>query len=83
MIEVENRSGELAPEANVRKLLEFSIQELGLHSECELSVAFINDAEMEATVIDGKVDNLLGVLDWDIPAHTDIKTTFDTLFSFE
>ena len=46
MIEVENRSGELAPEANVRKLMEFSIKELGLHSDCELSVAFINDVEI-------------------------------------
>ena len=47
MIEVENRSGQLAPEANVRKLMEFSIKELGLHADCELSLAFIDDAEME------------------------------------
>lgn len=47
MIEVENRSGQLAPEVNVHKLLEFSIKELGLHSDCELSLAFIGDAEME------------------------------------
>jgi DNA polymerase elongation subunit (family B) len=42
-----------------------------------------DDGEMETTIVDQKVENLLGVLDWDIPAHTDIKTTFDTLFSFE
>lgn len=47
MIEIENRSGQLAPEAEVLTLMENSIKELGLHPECELSVAFINDAEME------------------------------------
>jgi len=47
MIEIENRSGHLAPEAEIKKLLEFSIKELGLHPECELSLAFINDTEME------------------------------------
>lgn len=47
MIEIENRSGQLAPEADVLQLLQFSIKELGLHSECELTLAFINDEEME------------------------------------
>ena len=47
MIEVENRSGQLAPEANVRKLMELSIKELGLHEDCELTLAFIDDVEME------------------------------------
>ena len=47
MIEIENRSGELAPEGQVRTLLEFSIKELGLHPDCELTLAFINDEEME------------------------------------
>jgi hypothetical protein len=42
-----------------------------------------DDSEMEATIVDQKVENLLGVLEWDIPNHTDIKTTFDTLFTFE
>ena len=42
-----------------------------------------DDSEMEATIVDQKVENLLGVLQWDIPSHTDIKTTFDTLFTFE
>ena len=47
MIEIENRSGQLAPESDVLKLLQFSVKELGLHPECELTLAFINDAEME------------------------------------
>ena len=47
MIEIENRSGHLAPEAEIMKLLEFSIKELGLHPECDLTLAFINDTEME------------------------------------
>ena len=42
-----------------------------------------DDGLMEATIVDQKVENLLGVLDWDIPSHTDIKTTFDSLFTFE
>lgn len=47
MIEIENRSGHLAPEAEIKKLLEFSFKELGLHPDCDLSLAFINDTEME------------------------------------
>lgn len=46
MIEIENRSGQLAPESEVLKLLQFAIKELGLNSECELTLAFINDEEM-------------------------------------
>ncbi len=38
---------------------------------------------MESTIVDQKVENLLGVLDWRIAENTDIKTTFDSLFSFE
>ena len=37
-------------------------------------------AAMEETIIDNKVDNLIGVLDWDISA-SDQKTAFDLLFS--
>lgn len=38
---------------------------------------------METTIVDQKVENLLGVLDWRISENTDINTTFDSLFSFE
>ena len=41
-----------------------------------------NDFEMEATVIDGKVDNLLGVLDWDLASATNTDNTFESLFEF-
>jgi DNA polymerase elongation subunit (family B) len=41
-----------------------------------------DDAEMEATVIDGKVDNLLGVLDWDLASATNTNNTFQTLFEW-
>ena len=47
MIEVENRSGQLAPESEVLNLLQNSLKELGLHPDCELTLAFINDSEME------------------------------------
>ena len=42
-----------------------------------------DDNLMEAGIVNQKVENLLGVLNWDIPGHTDIKTTFDSLFSFD
>ena len=42
-----------------------------------------DDAAMEATVIDGKVDNLLGVLDWDLASATNTDNTFTSLFDFE
>ena len=38
---------------------------------------------MEMGIVDQKVENLLGVLEWQIADSTDIKTTFDALFSFE
>lgn len=47
MIEIENRSGNLAPESQILKLMQFSIKELGLHPDCELTLAFIKDDEME------------------------------------
>jgi len=42
-----------------------------------------DDSEMEATVVDQKIDNLLGVLDWDLAAATNTENTFTSLFSFE
>jgi hypothetical protein len=33
-------------------------------------------------VIDGKVDNLLGVLDWDLEGSTNTTNTFQSLFDF-
>jgi DNA polymerase elongation subunit (family B) len=41
-----------------------------------------DDAAMEATLVDKKVENLLGVLKWDLKANTDTNSTFDELFSF-
>jgi len=40
-----------------------------------------NDAEMEETIIDNKLENLIGVLDWDIKS-TEEKNTFNQLFDF-
>jgi len=42
-----------------------------------------DNSEMEATVVDGKIDNLLGVLDWDLGTATNTENQFTTLFSFE
>jgi DNA polymerase elongation subunit (family B) len=47
---------------------------------CELP---FDDGEMEATVVDQKLDNLLGVLKWDLAAVTNTSNTFTSLFSFE
>jgi DNA polymerase elongation subunit (family B) len=41
-----------------------------------------DDAEMEATVVDQKIDNLLGVLDWELSSATNTENTFQTLFDF-
>ena len=37
---------------------------------------------MEKTLVDEKIDNLLGVMNWDLRSNTDTNSTFDTLFSF-
>jgi DNA polymerase elongation subunit (family B) len=41
-----------------------------------------DDDKMELGIVDQKVENLLGVLEWNIPDFTEIKTTFDSMFSF-
>ena len=46
---------------------------------CELP---FDDAAMEQTLVDEKIDNLLGVLEWDIRSNTDTNSTFDDLFIF-
>ena len=46
---------------------------------CELP---FDDAEMERTLVDEKIENLLGVLDWNLRSDTNTSTTFDDLFSF-
>jgi len=42
-----------------------------------------DDAAMETTVIDGKIDNLLGVLAWDLGSATNTENTFQNLFEFQ
>jgi DNA polymerase elongation subunit (family B) len=41
-----------------------------------------DDGEMEATVVDQKIDNLLSVLNWDLASSTNTENTFQTLFEF-
>jgi len=41
-----------------------------------------DDLEMERVLLDEKVDNMLGVLDWEIRESTDVNSTFDDLFKF-
>jgi hypothetical protein len=41
-----------------------------------------DDAEMEATVVDQKIDNLLAVLSWDLSSATNTENTFQSLFEF-
>jgi DNA polymerase elongation subunit (family B) len=41
-----------------------------------------DDEAMEQTLVDEKIENLLGVLDWEIKNNIDVKSTFDDLFSF-
>jgi DNA polymerase elongation subunit (family B) len=42
-----------------------------------------DNAAMEGTIVDQKVENLLGVLEWKIAENTDVKSTFDDLFVWE
>jgi len=42
-----------------------------------------DDTDMEATVVDQKIDNLLGVLDWDLASSTNTENTFQNLFDFQ
>lgn len=39
-----------------------------------------DDNAMEDAVVDAKVENLLGVLNWNIKDHTDTRSTFNSLF---
>jgi len=41
-----------------------------------------DDEAMEKTLVDEKIDNLLGVLEWDLRSSTIVSNTFDDLFSF-
>lgn len=41
-----------------------------------------DNALMEETIVVKKVENLLGVLKWDISNYTQIKSTFNSLFDF-
>jgi len=42
-----------------------------------------DDSLMESTVVDKKVENLLGVLQWDLLNRTNINNTFQQLFDFK
>ncbi|MFM6940441.1 MAG: rRNA maturation RNase YbeY, partial [Candidatus Planktophila sp.] len=46
-IDVNNRSGFSAPESEIESLLTFGIDYMDLHPECEISVTFVDDKEME------------------------------------
>jgi DNA polymerase elongation subunit (family B) len=41
-----------------------------------------DDRGMESTLVDDKIENLLGVLNWDLRISTDINTTANDLFVF-
>jgi DNA polymerase elongation subunit (family B) len=41
-----------------------------------------DDSAMEATLVDKKIENLLGVLNWDLKSNTDTNSAFDSLFTF-
>ena len=41
-----------------------------------------DDAAMQSTVIDAKVENLLGVLEWNLSQLTNTENTFESLYDF-
>ena len=45
-IEINNKSGSLAPGDQVQSLLAFAMSKLDLHPDCDLNVTFVDDAEM-------------------------------------
>jgi probable rRNA maturation factor len=45
-IESNNRSGELVPSDDVTSLMEYALKALGLSAECEVSITFVDEAEM-------------------------------------
>jgi len=45
-IEINNKSGSLAPGDKVQSLLAFAMTKLDLHPDCDLNVTFVDDAEM-------------------------------------
>jgi|FreactcultureFD7_1027221.scaffolds.fasta_scaffold01532_8 DNA polymerase elongation subunit (family B) len=42
-----------------------------------------DDKDMERKLVDEKIENLLGVLNWDLRTDTDTNSTFSDLFSFD
>ena len=42
-----------------------------------------DDQLMEETIVDNKIDNLFGILEWNLKEATGVNNTFDDLFSFE
>jgi probable rRNA maturation factor len=47
-IDVTNRSGALVPAKEIEELLVYAMDYMELHPDCELSLTFIDDQEMEA-----------------------------------
>lgn len=45
-IEINNKSGALAPGDQIQSLLAFAMSKLDLHPDCDLTVTFVDDAEM-------------------------------------
>jgi len=45
-IEINNKSGALAPGDQIQSLLAFAMPKLDLHPDCDLNVTFVDDAEM-------------------------------------
>ena len=42
-----------------------------------------DNAAMMKSLVDDKIENLIGVLDWDVGMDSDVTSTFSTLFTFE
>jgi hypothetical protein len=42
-----------------------------------------DDAAMEQALVDEKIENIIGVLNWNLRETTNIRSTFQDLFSFE
>ena len=83
-VTVSNRSSEIAPTSEVQSLLQSCFAEFELNEECELSVTFINDDEMESLHIqwmDEKGSTDVMSFPMDIPEGDEATTLGDIVIS--
>lgn len=83
-VTVINKSREKAPEKEVKSLLEYAMSEFELNPDCDLTVSFVDDREMEELHIQwmgekGSTDVLSFPMD--VPEGDEVETLGDIVIS--